>query len=264
MGQSRFSGAWARKASTTAPIVPLEAERDPEHLNPTSNVDVVVGVPLWVSTAPAPDLPVELTVDAYGTPISTGGGPIDRTPEDPNYGPGAGNGQTVAQAQAVRTEWMSRDDGAVAARQWQATTDRDGSPKLDLIQDADYAGDSPSTVMLQRSGIGVPENDPYARTGRRLWRWWDRVIDMHRWDVSFRPKYLKTASTAQQQPPGGQTQYDSPWVTPSAARVSPDAFVAPQMRRTPAPDWATPIATDGAANNVVGNVNDFGLTSWGL
>lgn len=264
MAQSRFSGAWARKASVTAPLVPLEAERDPEHLNPTDNIDVVVGVPLWVSTAPAPHLPDALVTDPYGTPIATGGGPIDHTPDDPQYGPGAGHGQTVAEAQAVRTKWMSKDDGAVAARQWQATTDRDGSPKLDLIPDVDYAGDSPDTLRHQRSGIGEPGQDPYARRGRRLWRWWDRVIDMHRWDVSFRPKYLKTASTAQVQPPGGQTQYDSPWSTPSAARVSPDAWVPAQMRRTPANDWASPMAVDGAVNNVAGGVSDFGLTSWGL
>ncbi len=264
MAQSRFAGAWARKASVTAPIVPLEPDRDPEHLNPTDNPEVVVGQPLWVASATAPGLPAAFVTAPYGTPVAAGGGPIDHTPADPQYGPGAGSGQTVAEAQAVRTKWMSRDDGAVAARRWQPNTDRDGTPRLDLIADTDGAGDSPETVLLKRSGIGVPENDPYARTGRRLWRWWDRVIDMHRWDVSFRPKYLKTASTAQLQPPGGVTQYDSPWPTPAAARVSPDAWVAAQMRRTPAADWASPIAVDGAVNNVVGNVNDFGLGSWGL
>lgn len=261
----RYSGGWARKASAPIPAVPLKPALDPEHLDPTDNPDVVVGLPMWSETQAGPGMPSEYITDGYGTPVQAGGGPIDYTPDDPNFGPGAGHGQTIAQAQAVRTQWMDTDYGAVAARRWQTRTDRDGTPHLDVIRDVDYAGDSPATVgITERSGIGVPENDPYARTGQRQKRWWDRVIDMHWFDVSMRPARIRNARPVPEQLPGGTTQYDSPWPTMEPARVSPDAYVTPQPRRTPPLPWATADQSDGTAQTLAGNVNGFGLSSWGL
>ncbi len=260
----RFSGGWARKVAAPIPAVPLKAAIDPEHLDPTSNVDVVVGLPLWAEETAAPGLPTAYITDGYGTVVQAGGGPIDYTPGDPNDGPGAGHGQTVAEAQAVRTRWMSQDRGAVAARRWQTQQTRDGQPHLDVITDVHMDGESPATVGIrERSGIGVPENDPYARTGKRQKRWWDRVIDMHWFDVSMRPARIRNARPVPEQA-GGTTQYDSRWPTMEPARVSPDAYVTQQPRRTPPLPWATADQSDGTAESLVGNVSSYGLTSWGL
>lgn len=260
MARTRLSGAWARRSTPTL-AVPLKPQPDPEHLNPTDNVDVMAGMPLWVESDAAPTLPTQFTTEGFGVPIG-GGGPVDHTPDDPNYGPGAGHGQTLAEAQAVRTEWMSRDDGAVAARLWQPAVDRDGAPHVAIIPDVPLDGESPQTLEYKRSGVGTA-NDPFARTGKRIKRWYDRFIDRHMWDVDFRPAPVRNAKTAQNQPPGGNTQYDSPWSIPAPARTSPDAFVAPMVRRTPV-DWAQPISDDGTVAQLLGDRNQFGLPSWGL
>lgn len=256
-----LTGAWARRASTPTPIVPLVTERDPEHINPDPNIDVTVGMPLWVQVGPAPMLPAEMTGDAVGTPIG-GGGPIDHTPADPNVGAAGGNGQTILEAQALRGVQHSQDYGAVAARHYQPAVDRDGAPHLAIIADTPGDGDSPQTLDLQRTGVGSP-TDPYARIGKRIKRWYDRVIDMHRYQVALRPMPIRNAGVAQFQPSGGNTQYDSPWGTPSPMRASPDALVQRQVRRTPE-DWSTPGADDGTAAQLVGNIGSFGLPSWGL
>lgn len=260
MARERITGAWARRSTPTL-AVPLKPQPDPEHLDPTPNVDVTVGMPLWIESSAAPTLPPEIATDGMAVPIG-GGGPIDHTPEDPQYGPGAGHGQTTGEAQAVRTHWMSRDDGAVASRLWQPMTDRDGAPHLAIIPDVELDGDSPQTLQYQRTGLGQPI-DPHARRGQRQKRWWDRVIDMHRYGVMFRPMPMRYAQPVPTQPPGGNTQYDSPWTTNAPQRATPDAFVATQVRRTPT-DWATPITGDGTAMQLVGDVGGFGLGQWGL
>jgi|SRR5690242_8349106 len=260
MGYGRYNGAWARKASTPTLDVPLKAQPDPEHLAPTDNIDVAVGNPLWVESQAAPMLPDGLMATPFGTPIQAGGGPVDMTPESHDYGPGVSPGLTTAESQALMMQWHEQDDGAVAARQWQPTTDREPGtgPRLAIITDTPLDGDSPQTLELERSGVGTP-NDPYARSGKRIKRWWDRVIDMHRWEPQYRPMYARNARTAQHQPavPNG-TQLDSPFATPWPMRATSDAFVAPQIRRTPVP-WDQPITGDGTAP-----VGDFGLTVWGL
>lgn len=260
---ARLTGAWARKATTPTPVVPLVAERDPQHLDPDPNIDVTVGMPLWVSTAPAPTLDPGLTGEGYATPIG-GGGPIDHTPDDPQFGVGGGHGQTREQAQAVRTELMSVDLGSVAARHYQPAVDRDGAPHVAVIPDVPLDGDSPQTLQIrERTGVGQP-NDPYARTGKRIKRWYDRYIDMHWFDVEMRPMPIRNAAVAQMQPPvAGGTQYDSPWPTPAPMRATPDAFVAQQVRRTPE-TWGEPIATDGTGMQILGDLSDFGLGAWGL
>jgi hypothetical protein len=259
---ARLTGAWARRAAVPTPLVPLKPERDPQHLEPAPNIDVTVGMPLWAQVEAAPTLAEGLTTEGYGTPIG-GGGPIDRTPHDPQFGVGGGHGQTIEQAQTVRTELQSVDLGAVAARHYQASVDRDGAPHLAIIHDTPGEGDSPQTLQIrERTGVGQP-NDPYARTGKRQKRWYDRFIDMHWFDVEMRPMPIRNARVAQMQPPGGRTQYDSPWPTPAPMRATPDAFVPAQIRRTPE-TWGQPLSDDGTGTQLAGAVNQFGLTSWGL
>lgn len=260
MAYGRYAGAWARKASSPTLDVPLKPQPDPEHLDPTDNVDVVHGNPLWVESQAAPTLPDTLTPTPFATPIQAGGGPIDRTPESHDYGPGVSPGLTQQESQALMMSWHEQDDGAVAARQWQPTTDREAGtgPRVTIIPDTPGEGDSPATLQYERSGVGSPI-DPYARTGKRQKRWWDRFIDMHRYEPTYRPMYVKNAKTAQEQPavPNG-TQLDSPYATPWPMRSTPDAFVAPQVRRTPVP-WDQPITADGVSLS-----NDYGLHVWGL
>jgi hypothetical protein len=258
----KYTGAWAQRAATPTPAVPLKPGPDPEHLTPTDNIDVAAGNPLWVASAPAPDLPTALTAEPFGTPIG-GGGPIDMTPDDPNFGVGSGPGLTTLESQDIRGFLMSDDRGAVAARHYQASIDRDGAPHVAIIPDVPLDGDSPQTNELQRSGVGQP-NDPFARTGRRIKRWYDRYIDMHRYPVEQRPMYVVNASGSREQPavPGG-TQYDSPWATPGPYRATPDSFVSPQVRRTPQP-WDVPMTGDGTAMQLAGDPGAFGLGSWGL
>lgn len=259
MARARFSGAWGRKSSTPSFEVPLVQERDPEHLEPTPNVDVVVGDPIWRESAPgAPELPVAWTHDGMAVPIG-GGGPIDMDPLDPMIGPGAGHGDTVAESQAIRTRWMSKRDGSVEARIWQPAVDRDGAPHVAVIPDVPLDGDSPQTLQLERSGVGQP-NDPFARTGKRIKRWYDRYIDMHRYQVELRPMPVRNAFTAQYQPPVmAGNQYDSPFPTPAAFRATPDATTLPQVRRTPV-EWTTPVVGDAYS----ANLNEAGLPTWGL
>ena len=259
MARSRISGAWGRKLSVPSFEVPLVQDRDPEHLNPTANVDVVVGDPLWTqSEGAAPEVPQSWVVSDWPTPIG-GGGPIDMDPLNPEIGPGAGHGDTVLESQAIRTAWMSKPDGSVSARLYQPQVDRDGTNHVDVIPDVPLDGDSPQTLQLERTGVGQP-NDPFARTGRRIKRWYDRTIDFHRFTVELRPMPIRNARTAQYQPPVyAGTQYDSPFSTPAAFRATPDANVVPQIRRTP-DNWQNPVTGDGLPSPV----GDFGLTAWGL
>lgn len=249
--------AWSKPAAPT-PRVPLVAPIDPEHLTPTPNPDQVTGSQLWVESTPTPTLPDSLTAEPFGTPIG-GGGPIDRTPEDPSHGVGVGPGLTTAQSQAVRGALMSEDLGAVAARQYQATIDRDGTRNVAIIPDTPGQGESPDTIALRyRTGVGQP-NDPGARLAHRIKRWMDRVIDMHWYEPSYRPA---TAVFARPVNPHPAVANGNQLTSPFAAFVpsgTPDTFVAPQERRSPVP-WDQPLATDG----ITGITTDFGLPTWGL
>jgi hypothetical protein len=255
---------WATKPHRDAMFVPLKPDIDPEHLDPTANTEPVVGVPLWVSTVRAPGMDESQIAEPYATGAVTGGGPIDHTPEDPNFGVGVGHGQSVPVAQEVRTVLMEDDRGATAARRWQAKTDRDGTPRMAFIPDMAEPSDSPQTHQLQRSGVGQP-NDPFARRARRFWRWWDRKIDMHRYVVERRPRYGRNAYTAQAQPPvANPSQLDSPY--PTSATYWPgsdDRFVLPQTRRTPRP-WDDPGRVDAQAERVNSGFSEQLLPAWGL
>jgi hypothetical protein len=251
-----YSGAWVVKSQTRARVA-LQAPTDPEHLNPTEDLDHPGQQALWVNQAPAPDLPGELFIGQDGQPVVVAG-PVDATPDDPNHGVGVGPGLTIRESQELRGTLHSEDFGAVAAHAWDPMVNRDGAPHVEIIDDTPGEGDSPQTLQYGRTGVGQP-NDPYARTGRRIKRWYDRYIDMHRYEVELRPQYLRSAKTvALAQPVPTQNQLTSPYPAFTGAPGTPDSFVAPQDRRTPGP-WDQALVTDGT-DQLAG----FGLTSWGL
>jgi hypothetical protein len=250
-----YSGAWVRQRLPSQ-LVPLQTPPDPEHLTPTAEPDLASGQqPLWVATDFGPTLPDHLVGDSPAGSIAPGG-PIDHTPDDPEFGVGGGHGQTTLEAQYVRGVLHGEDLGAVAAHQYVAKTDRDGTYNLARIDDTVGDGDSPATLQLDRTGVGQP-NDPEARLAFRWKRWVDRYIDMHRYPVTYRPRAVVAASAQHSQPPvRDATQLDSPYPT-NVRMGTPDSFVYPQVRRTPDP-WDQQLAGDGVSGG------PFGLTSWGL
>lgn len=258
----RFTGSWAQRPSRTASDVPLKPEVDPEHLNPTDNPGLAGTTALWQESAgAAPTLPASYTDEGFPSPVG-GGGPIDSTPDDPMFGAGVGHAQTQAEASLVRGHLMSMDYGAYAAQEWNPTTDRDGAPRVAIISDTPGEGDSPQTLQLQRTGVGQP-NDPHARVGKRQKRWWDRVIDMHRYGVEERPVYVRNAYDQPILPPvPGGTQLNSPYAT-QQWMGTPDRFVSAQVRRTPT-QWDAPTDA-GAEYDATGSAGSISLLgSWGL
>lgn len=251
-----YSGAWVLK-SQTRPSVALQAPTDPEHLNPTEGEDHPGQAALWQNQAPAPDLPGQMEGGQYLQP-PVPGGPVDNTPDDPNFGVGVGPGLTTLEAQEVRGALMSTDLGAYAAHRYAAGVDRDGAPHVQVLDDVPGEGDSPQTLEHKRTGVGTA-GDPYARVGRRIKRWYDRYIDMHRYDVELRPKYQRYATTVDQ--PQNAVAAGGQLVSPYPAFVgrvgTPDSFVTPQDRRTPSP-WDQAMTTDGTGQAA------YGLGSWGL
>lgn len=258
---ARYTGAWAQRPARPASDVPLKPQPDPEHLTPTDNPGLAGTNPLWMESDAAPTLPAGYTGEPFGTPIG-GGGPLDRTPDDPSFGVGVGHGQTTEEAQAVRGELMSVDLGAYAAHTWEPNTDRDGAPHVAIIYDTPGDGDSPQTLQLQRTGVGQP-NDPFARTGKRFKRWWDRVIDRHFWDPSERPVHARYAYDQPILPPvAGGTQLDSPYATQSWMGT-PDRFVLPQTRRSPTL-WLAPSDQAAAADAAAAAESEALMPAWGL
>lgn len=258
---SRFTGGWAQRAHRPASDVPLKPDVDPEHLNPSDNPGLAGSSPMWEQNAHAPMLPAGYTDESFPSPVG-GGGPIDHTPMSHELGAGVGHAQTQDEASQVRGHLMSMDYGAYAAKEWQPLTDRDGAPHVAIIYDTPGDGDSPQTLQLQRTGVGQP-NDPHARTGKRQKRWWDRIIDMHRYGVEERPVYVRNAYDQPILPPVPDgNQLTSPYAT-QQWMGTPDRFVVPQVRRTPTP-WDAP--TDAGASYELAGASDSEmlLGSWGL
>ena len=260
----RYSGAWARKASSPTLAVPLHPATDPQHLKPEPNPNG--GPESWVATANAPPLPADLWGEPFGTPVG-GGGPIDAEPLDPNYGPGAAPGITREESRAEMALWHETDLGSVAARQYQALTSRadaqepGNGPHVAVLYDTPGDGDSPGTLLYERSGVGSPI-DPYARTGKRIARWWNRFIDMHWYAPEYRPIVDRYAVPQAVMPAvTGGGPLDSPYASNGPMRATPDGFVNPQLRRTPVP-WDEPFTTDGTGTYAADP--STGLTSWGL
>ena len=261
-----YSGAWVRRSQTFAAAA-LAAPIDPEHLNPTANPEFATGQrPAWVNTAPAPVLPGEL-IDPQLTTMQGGIGPLDNTPRDHAYGMGTGPGLDTLAAQDYRMAWHGDDQGANAALRYLPMVDRDdepGSPHADFIPHDPFGGDSPQTLQLERTGPGQP-NDPNARSGKAFRRWRDRRLDLHRFSPSMRPLTPRYARGAQPQPavPDG-SQITSPYATAVTQKLGPiDKFVAPLVRRQPGP-WDEGMATDGTGQTMLGAVDNYGLTKWGL
>lgn len=262
---ARYS--WSRPSSPT-PAVPIVAAIDPAHATPEPDAN-----PIWRDGTMAPSLPDTLVGDLGGGPIG-GGGPVDVTPgqhaghsPDPvgippgrsQFGVGSGPGLSTLESQDVRGDLMGRDLGAVDSRRYQPMTDRtDGSgPWSAVLTDEPGHGDSPAQIQHELTGVGAPD-DPFARTGKRVTRGWSRNIDMHRWPVQYRPMLVKQAKIAQPQPasPVGN-QFTRPYDSAATYNPStPDSFVAPMERQSPAP-W-------DAGMTVSTPVNDSGLPVWGL
>jgi hypothetical protein len=261
---ARYTGAWARKAQSPTLAVPLVAATDPQHLKPDPNLNPDATA-IWVQGQSAPTLPSDLMHEPFGVPIG-GGGPVDHTPQDHSFGVGGGHGLTDLQSQDQMLAWHELDLGSVAATQYNPLTSREDAqapgngPHVAIIADTPGDGDSPQTLTYQRTGVGTPI-DPYARTGKRQKRWWNRFIDMHWFDVTYRPMVDRYAVPQMSQPavPGG-TQLDSPYASNGPMRATPDGFVYPQERRTPVP-WDQPLTQDPSGYQVDPT---SGLTAWGL
>lgn len=256
----QYSGAWRRNV-VNEPKVRLVAPVDPQHLTPDPNPGQPVN---WVSDTIVPALPDELLGDQLLQLPFVHHGPIDNTPEDHAYGMAPGPGMKTLAAQDERMEWHEDDRGAVAARRFISPGSRDGSWNVDIIPDTDNRGDSPTTVALRNlTGLEHPENDPYARRARRIWRWRDRWIDRHMWGAEYRPLRIPNAYSAPSQAAQSNgDQYTSPAPTLAwsgqAGIGTADQFVVPQERRTPRP-WDEPMTGDA-----LGGAANYGLGSWGL
>lgn len=260
-----LTGAWSKRYRQD-PQVPLKPAIDPEHMEPTDNPEFQQTPPSWMSTAPAPLLPMDMLPGADPS-LATGIGPIDHTPLDPNYGPGPGPGLTTLENQDIRGQWHSIDDGAYAARMYQAPITVDGAYHLEVSYDQQQSGDSPQTLQLDRTGIGQP-NDPEATArgpAKRWKRWRDRYIDWHRYAVEMRPAEQRYAvpNPARSAVTAGNTQLVSPFGNSVGFLAGPaDRFVPSLVRRAPGP-WDEALSSDGTASTIAGTVNAYGLTVWG-
>jgi hypothetical protein len=252
--------AWS-KPDTPYDAVPIQAAPDPEHQHPT-DVQYVDMDPIWrEGGGPVPTLPLEYTSGDGVAAIVAPGGPIDQTPRTHAYGVGVGPGLTTEQAAEIREQWGNVNQGDLAARQYQAMTDREGVTTAALLSDEPGHGDSPATNLLKITGVGGTD-DPHARTGKRLQRTWAGWIwDMHRYDVEQRPQSYRGALPPKAQPavPSGN-QYNSPFANAASGfylTQPEDQFVVPQERRIPEP-WDQQLATQGTVYAVEP------ITSWGL
>lgn len=271
MGTS-ITGGWAR-SNTVKGQAALKPAIDPEHLQPTDNIQFQGGMqPTWVENTPKPGLPTEvLAAQAWErVPLEAGIGPLDLTPEDHDYGMGIGPAMTLEEAQDYRSSWHMDDQGAPLAHRWVPLTDRDGQWVNQTMFSQQENGDSFAQLQLKRTGIGQP-NDPEATTRRvsnRFRRWVDRYIDMHRYVVEpgpVRPQYAiptpgreAVAGGNQLVPPyGNNVQY------PPSQSMTPDKFTTETVRRSPG-DWVSNQATDGTDQALGGAGSTYGLANWGL
>jgi len=258
-----LSGQWVLAAA--APVqVPLAEPLDPRHATPDPNPEYGPGNPAhWRQATPVPGLPDAVEPGSIPEVLPTGVGPIDHTPQDHNFGPGYSPALDTLAAQDADSPWHRVNDGSVAARAYVHPVMRDGSTHVDVIQDPSVQMDSPGTTLLQRTGYGVP-TDPEAWLGRRIQRWFRRSIDMHRYDVVLRPHTLRYAAPQYAATAAGQGSYVPPYGNVvSHNPQSPDRMVRSMVRRAPQP-WDESQSVDGAAANVTGSVDDFGLGQYGL
>jgi hypothetical protein len=262
---NRYSG-WGKRTEQD-PEAPLKPGTDTQHVFPDPTPEWAAGIPpLWVNSAGAPMLPDEiLAVQRARVPAT--GLDLDQTPVSHFYGRGTGPGLTTQEAQDIMGPWHNDDTGVVAYEASVPMVDRDdraGSPSALIIDDQPGYGASPETLRFREEGVGAPYDGGVSRVGRRLQRWRDRYIEMHRYDTERRPVTPKTAYVSQAQPaatnPG---QLDSPWPTSTTYYAGPmDKFVPQVVRRIPRPS-GEPLATDGAYQASEAYQN-YGLRTYGL
>lgn len=253
-----YTGAWKR-ATTDNATVRLKPDQDPEHANPTPNLGPVN----WVADTIVPMIPAEWLGEQY-TQLPTMTYVMDETPRDHADGGGVGHGMDTIEAQDERTYEHGVDYGATEARRWSPANTREGSYTVTVIEDNANEGNSPGYPQMRYDrGVGIG-SDPHARVGKRIARWRDRTIDMHRWDAEGRASVARYAYSApDQQAQTNGNQYTSPeplYADKQGANGigSPDQFVVPMARRSPRP-WDESMTADG-----VNPSNAYGLTSWGL
>ncbi len=266
-GGGTYVGSWARRTQQDRDA-PLKPPLDPEHAQPTDQQYLGGMNPTWVSNSVAPGLPVDMIGPDQTMGMPTGLGPVDMTPEDHLLGVGVGPGLDTLQSMDKMGPYHELDFGAGAAHRWQHMTDRDGTgPHLEVMQDPIGAGASPQTLLLEESGVGVVSDGGNSRRGRWFKRWWDRPIDMHRFDPAMRPAIPRYAIPVQPQAAvAGGNQYNGEYATYAGTNprlgVS-DRFVTPLVRRIPGP-WDAPLASDGTNDTVAGTADQYGLTRFGL
>jgi len=247
-------------------LAPLVTPRDPEHLNPSPDPNLPPGhTETWKQSAGlVPTLPDEVVARSDAEPVmATGWGPVDHTPADRDYGLGAQPGLSTLQNQDLRGVWHSDDQGTVAATTWTAAKQRDGAPHAAWIPHSTEPVDSMGQVEYQRMGVGAV-HDPNAVHGKRLKRWYDRFIEMHRYPVELRPYDPRSAhATVARGAPAAGDHTMSPYPNASAEYSGPlDRFLMPQTRRTPE-NWVASQITDGSSDTVAGVADSYGLGSWG-
>src|SRR5688572_24449778 len=147
------SGAWLTQ-SQDYQYVPYQQAIDPQHLNPDPNIDFAGQTPVWVSQAPAPDLPQALMPSQVIDVLPTGVGPVSYDPLNPMVGPGVGHGLDDLEAMDTARRWQNTDDGGYGARKWLPVKDRAGEYHLERMDSNPELGDSPQTLPLQRTGVG--------------------------------------------------------------------------------------------------------------
>lgn len=263
MASTTYAGAWRRGAAQLA-VPQYASTRDPEHLNPTPSPEYEgMPQPEWVSTVEAPSLPGEVEGGDLDDSSLPQGLPLDHTPDTPDFGYGVGPGLSLNDAIEVRAA-SQQDFGAVAAHRWTDTFDRDATPGTEFVPNLPGNGASPETVAItETAGVGAPYDGGNSRMGRRLKRWFDRRIDMHRFETTYPPHLPKHAlvTPVQEAPKPNQFTQAGPTVVANPT-MSPDQFVLPFARREPVP-WLQPSTQDGTVDNVVGMADEYGLGSWG-
>jgi len=256
-------GAWATRARSVQ-LAPLVTDRNPEHLNPSPDPNLPPGhTPTWQQSAGSvPTLPDEVVAREAEPVLATGWGPVDHTPDDRDYGLGAQPGLSTEANQAARGVWHGDDQGTVAATHYVHPVMRDGAPHAAWIDHEPEPVDSMGQVEYQRMGVGAA-HDPNAVRGKRLKRWYDRFIEMHRYPVEMRPYDPRYAKPTAARAGGVVDQTMSPYPNASAQYSGPaDRFLLPQMRRTP-DNWVESQIQDGSAETVMMTAEGYGLGSWG-
>lgn len=238
-----YSGAWLIKTSQQAPTSAIGNVPDPAHHEADQSGPAN---PYWQAQTITDSMPAEvLAQDNWA---------VDRAPGGPTQVGGSVGGGMSDPTQAPRPwqrgSWRHQlDPGTVLARQWVATTRRDGQISTLLEpQDGGATVDSMGTLELQR------HDQLPRRIGKRQRRSFNGPWETHNWDDARNPHLPNYAQTAKDAPPVA----NGPYASPSPRLYNPNNvnFVAPQVRQVP-PNWSESYAQ-------VGSVSPSGDYSWGM